>query len=349
MRRAYGVLQNVPRKLFSCLRKLLGPGIRGNNAFRAITSLEGDGLMKSFEKTMRGLTGGQREALERKLWLAAGGEHDGETGLKAILDGESEIVVREALQKLFDGTAGRRIPHQGMNAKVVDAHRDFHLVQPEIDYAERLGNIACALTDGWVFISVDEFEARSKAILARRSEDRRTANLIKCAHFPVALPQMKIEDYGTVLDTKILPAVGASYQEQFPERKFHNIRQGLLANQVPMVQGSRHDRFIEALDKGSVVGVYYPCLHGFSIEADLVQMDALPDEFLLAGVIDTAAVEIMYPDVVARDFNTPGLDCAAVRWRRSSLCFSAGSHTLNFVNRDLGGGGGYSGGLLVLG
>lgn len=304
--------------------------------------------MATFEDVRRDLKGGQEEALLRKLWLAAGGEQGGAEGLKAILDGTSEIVVREAVQKLFDGTFGRRIPPLGMKG-VVDAHPDFRLVQPTIVYADRLARITRHLAAGQEFISVTEFEARCRAVLETLGGNTQAANLQKCPYFPFALPAMQIADYGTTLDEQVLPAVGRAYGEQFSDRRFVNHRAGTLAGQVTVVESSRHDRFIKALDKGPVCGVYFPCLQGFPLEGDIQQMDGLPDEFLLAGAIDTAAVEIMYPDVVARDYHTPGLDCAALRWRGLSLFFWADGGELGFDCGDLYAGGLFAGGLVVLG
>lgn len=305
--------------------------------------------MSSFEDIMRALNGGQKEALDRKLFLAAGGEKDGAAGLKAILDGDLKIVLQDAVRKLLD-QHGRRIPHN-LKAAVVDANRNFLLERPVIDFTARLARVTLALAGGKEFMAAEEFEQRIKAIERRLAGDKPMANICNGVGLPFALPQMLItlENHGAILDDKVLVAVGASYKEQFQNRKFTNHRHGTLAGEVTIEKASRHLKFLERLAKGAVVGMYYPALQGFSLAADLEQMDGLPEDVLLAGAIDTSAVAIMWPDVVARNFNTLGLDCAAVRWQGDSLFFKADDDGLVFLGRDLGAGGYCSGGLVVLG
>ena len=144
------------------------------------------------------------------------------------------------------------------------------------------------------------------------SDNQRIANLVNGPYFPFALPQRSVQDYGAALDDVFLPAVGRAYEREFPNRKFYNHRRGTLAGQVSVMDSSRHDRFLAALSKGPVFGVYFPALQGFSIPAAEEQMGSLPDQFLLASVLDTAAVEMMYPGEVARNYHTPGLECAVV-------------------------------------
>jgi hypothetical protein len=48
-------------------------------------------------------------------------------------------------------------------------------------------------------------------------------------------------------------------------------------------------------------------------------MSGLPEDFVLSGAIDVMTGLTAYPDVLARDFKTPGLDCAANGWRASQM------------------------------
>ncbi len=72
-----------------------------------------------------------------------------------------------------------------------------------------------------------------------------------------------------------------------------------------------------------------------------------------AGGMDIPVAMVMYPDILARDFNTPGLDMAALQWRSadSSLFFLADDDGLDFFRADClaYARGDYSGGLLFLG
>ncbi|MBD3282389.1 MAG: hypothetical protein GF387_02155 [Candidatus Portnoybacteria bacterium] len=52
--------------------------------------------------------------------------------------------------------------------------------------------------------------------------------------------------------------------------------------------------------------------------------------------MDTLIAMAMYPDILARDWNTPGLDMAALQWRSAdcSLLFKARGDKLGFVSTD---------------
>ena len=140
----------------------------------------------------------------------------------------------------------------------------------------------------------------------------------------------------------------------FPKRNFNNYRKGKLEKQVTIVPGSRHEQLVAAMAKGVVVGIYFPnCLQGFSVYADREQMATLPEQFLLAGGFEASACMIAYPDVLARDNNTPLLDLAALQWQSAgySLCFNADGDCAYFGSRSGLGStyGNYAGGLVVLG
>ena len=69
--------------------------------------------------------------------------------------------------------------------------------------------------------------------------------------------------------------------------------------------------------------------------------------------IDTAEAMVAYPDILARDYYTPGLGMSALQWQSAdySLLFEAYDDELYFGRRgDLGDAlACYSGGLVVLG
>ena len=50
-------------------------------------------------------------------------------------------------------------------------------------------------------------------------------------------------------------------------------------------------------------------------------MAFLPESLVLSGPIDMAIVITSYPDVLVKDFNTPGYDCAAVSWKSADYSF----------------------------
>lgn len=306
--------------------------------------------MKTFEDTRRALKGGQEEALLRKLWLAAGGEESGQEGLAAILRGEQRITLVEALLKLAD-QHGRLIPPAGFQPQVVDANRSFHLTQPSVDCTAVLARLQKYLP-GLTFASAKDFQIRSLALVEVLRADPQAKNLLRGVYLPVTLPQLTAADYGTTLEDVFLAAVGKSYQAQFPGRKFLNHRKGTLAEQVTCVPESRQDRLLAKLVEGPVTGIYFPvALQGFSLSAAREMVQMLPEGFILTGGIEAAVALTGYPDVLARDFQTPGLDCAANVWQSAedSLLFEAIDDQLEFSYRLLGAGEFCSSGLLFLG
>lgn len=307
----------------------------------------------TFDDARRALAGGQEEALLRKLWLAAGGEEGGQEGFTAILRGEQRITLVAALSKFAD-QHGRLIPPVGFQPQVVDANRSFHLVQPRLvseDYAAVLARLMEYLP-GLTFASAKDFQIRSLALLEVLRANPQAKNLLRGAHLPVTLPWMAVADYGTTLDDVFLAAVGRSYQVHFREHKFLNYRKGTLARQVTCVPESRQDRLLAKLAEGPVTGIYFPvALQGFSIPAARKIMEFLPEGFVLAGAMEIATAVVAYPGTLARDFQTPGLDCSANVWQslEDSLYFEASDDELEFGDGGLDARGVYSSGLLFLG
>ncbi len=272
--------------------------------------------------------------------------------VEAILRGEKEINLTDPIIKWFD-KHGRRIPPRTLNASVTDANRSFYLKQPKLNYVEMLARIVdCfALKEA---ISTDEFENRAEAILSGLRADENTQPITNGVYLPFYLPKTQVDDYGRVLDEVFLPAVERSYKVDFPKRSFNNYGKVTLAGQTTIVEGSRHERLVEAMQQDNVVGIYFPnCLQGFSVYADREQMASLPDKFLLAGGFDGAGAMIGHAKTLARDRNTPLLDLAAMQWQSSghSLYFNASDDCLGFDRRSSldDAGDGYAGGLVVLG
>ena len=303
----------------------------------------------SFHTMRRGLSEGQSEALLRNVWLAGGGDQGGNEAVQALLRGEMKIVLQDATILLVDST-GRCIPLASMKGGHVDANRDFHLAQPEINYAVILARLQQFFGTEMKFVSAEEFVKQAAALIARVREDKQVANLLKGVYLPIVLPQLKIADYGQTLEEVFLTAVQRAYQAQYPDRVFNNYRKGELAGRVGVVEESRHQQLVEKMAKGPVVLIHFPNpMQGFSIPGDRKMIGALPAGFMLAGALDTATSLVANTSTLAVNYNTPGLDCAAVRWRGRSLCFRANDVGLDFYNRDLSAIDTCSGGLSFVG
>lgn len=305
--------------------------------------------MTKFSEIWRKLKGGQQQALGQKIWLAGGGENGGEAAVQAVLQGTMRIVLQDATILLVDAT-GRCIPLPSLKGEHVDANRSFHLVQPEINYAATLARLQQFFAPGMKFVSEAEFQQQSASLIARVRENKQVANLFKGVYLPIVVPQIAVADYGRTLEETCLTAVERAYKAQFSDRVFNNYRKGELAGKVDVVEESRHQQLLEKVVKGPVVLIHFPCpCQGFSISADRKMIGALPEGFMLSGALDTAVSVVAHTATLCRDWNTPGLDCAANSWRGHSLCFRAGDDGLSFSRRGLYAHDGCSGGLSFVG
>ncbi|WP_173428535.1 EAL domain-containing protein, partial [Chromobacterium subtsugae] len=80
-----------------------------------------------------------------------------------------------------------------------------------------------------------------------------------------------------------------------------------LSGLLTPAEGARHDRLIEAMRQGPVVGFYFPCLLEYSVPAAIEQLETLPAPFLLAGGYDSCAAFIGSPDLLLRKAGYPPL------------------------------------------
>jgi len=259
----------------------------------------------------------------------------GEETARKILKGEVGIRLEETIRMLFDKN-GRRIP-QGLNARVIDPDNDFYLSQPEMttldDYASRILRLHnnLGINTG---ITAERFKREIERQLVLIQGNPRVANILNGVWLPMILPKLETDDLGMVLG-QYLEAAERSYVRTFPNRKFNNYRKGELSGKVSVVEDAGANLLIERMKQGPVIAIHFPnSMQGYSILAAREQMETLPENFALSG-LDTIIAMIMYPDILARDWHTPGLDLAALSWRSAdySLYFEADDAGLDFGPR----------------
>jgi len=277
----------------------------------------------------------------------------GEDVAKGLLTGDISVKPEEVIRKLFD-RHGHRIP-EDLQASVCNADRDFRLDQPklgkEVDFANRILRLHGCLSVN-TEVTAEQLKAETERLLAIIRDNPQIANITNAVYLPVILPKLVTDDLGAELEL-YLAGVNNSYAKTFSDRKFYNHRKSDLTNNVSIVDGSRHDQLIERLKQEPVIGLHLPnSLQGFSVNASREQMLTLPKGFILSGM-DTLIAMMMYPDILARGWNTPGLDLAAFSWQSAdySLGFKADDDELDFdfAVGLAGASGRYSGGLLFLG
>ncbi len=296
-------------------------------------------------KELEGLDAGHQLAIVKKL--------GGRDNLWAVLRDEKTIIIKDAIKVLFD-KHGRRIP-ESLQTNVCDANRNLRLDQPklgeEVDFANRIMQLHGCL-DIDTGITAEQLKTETERLLALIRDNSQVASIANGVWLPVILPQLTTDDLGTALE-QYLEAVGNSYVKTFSDRKFYNHYKDTLANKINIVDGSRHDQLIERMKQEPIIGIHFPNpLQGFSINASREQMSTLPEGFVLSGM-DTPIAMAMYPDILARDYNTPGLDMAALSWQSTdcSLSLWAYNSLLDFdpTGYLANAYGLYSGGLLFLG
>lgn len=290
--------------------------------------------MSSSLEILRGFDIGRIAAILQKV-SGGGSDEEKREKLEAILRDELRVQLVERILKLIDRN-GRVIPGKDLQHAVCDANKSFHLVQPEWDPAARLMRFQKAFKPGPV-MSVAQFESESSRLIAEISGDKILQNLLSGIYLPIILPKLEnFTDYGKIFKEGFLSAVKFAYEQQFSGRKFCNWWENDLAGKISIVPESRHDKLVEKMKRGFVVVIYFPNpLQGFSVLAVREQMAALPESLILAGGFDTASAMAMYPDVLARDFKTPGYDLSALSWRSpvGSLDFRADDGRLIFGSR----------------
>jgi hypothetical protein len=245
------------------------------------------------------------------------------------------MVHESAVAPQFD-VSGRRIPPQGLDARVNPASDRYGLAQPATDHSVIHSRISEHIpgADG---LSRDDFERQSRAALEALRAQEATCEVAKGTYVPFFLPRGFFADYGTALENVFLPAVGRSWKARYPKYNFTNELKGGLAGKVSAVPGSRHERLVQAMADRPLVGLYFPlALSGFSVDAAVRQMSDLPDGFALSGGYDTCAALVGSPELIMKEEGYPpqldlsALDSVAPRY---GYHFAAYGYNLTFNGR----------------
>lgn len=277
--------------------------------------------------------------------------------LEACLRGEKEIALKDASRSLVDHT-GRLIPaHLGITCAVCDENRDFHIQQPEINYAKILAHYVEFFPEGIRFPTASEFEDKAEASMKSLLKNKLISNLVKRVHIPLPLPYQVITNYGVCMQYFFLPVLELAYKKHFPARKFVNRPNDKLLGKISILPNMGQDRLISGMAKGPGMAWYFPnSMQGFSVLAQRQAMGMLLQNGLtLAGAIEPALGFIGYSKELASDENTPGYECSAVSFDPSleSFFFWALSDGLVFECYEFGcmrtAHDYYSGGLVFIG
>lgn len=254
--------------------------------------------------------------------------------------------------QIFD-TFGRRLPVGLISPAHQESRRWFQFSQPEIDYSTIHARIIGHLGNNQApTVSANEFERRAKAILSRLLDDPMFANLVRGTGVPFLLPAACIDDYGTALEERYLPAVAASFKAKQPNYDFHSHAPASLSTKLTIAPNSRHAQLLDAVQNSDLIGWFYPCLLEYSVPAMREAIAELPENVLLAGGIDTCAALVGNPDLLFRtDGYPPLLWLAALNGEKEGIGyhFEAYGYNLTFNRRaHLGKAAEYWAGALVI-
>jgi len=201
---------------------------------------------------------------------------------------------------------GRCIPGNLKASAHEQSRRYFNIVQPEVNYSDIYSRLVQELGVGNA-IDLDAFKSRAKSILTMLEKDEYCKNITQGVGVPFILPKEKYGDIGGVFEARYLPAVEKAFIKLFPQNDFTNHCKSSLKGKFKVRPDSRHDRLIAAMEKECVVGYYFPCLLEYSLPAALERVKTLPEQFLLAGCVDTAAALVGSPDLLLRKDGYPPL------------------------------------------
>lgn len=243
-------------------------------------------------------------------------------------------IVKAETASLFD-EHGRCIPgglHAPVHHKV---RRYFALARREYDYQDIYARLHKHLPLSGN-ISAEAFEQRARDVLQRLRDTPASAGIANGVCIPFMLPQAEYPDIGEALEQTYLKAVQASFEDKFPDYRFTDHHPHSLPGKLAIAANSRHERLLDAMRQGEVVGYYFPCLNEYSIPAAIEQLALLPEQFLLAGGYDTCAALIGAPDLLLRDDGYPPLLWLAALTeanKQAAHYFEAYGYNLTFNRR----------------
>jgi len=204
----------------------------------------------------------------------------------------------------FDQT-GRCSP-LGLKAEAfIRTRRYFNIDQPEIDLEKIYQRISQNIPGHYP--DIDEFKTRYQAIIQRLEADADNKSILNGVHVPFMIPKMTVENEGELLENVFLPGIKRAYSEKFPDYDFKDHHIQPLDGLFSTLKESRHHQLLSKIATEPVVGIYFPAMREFSVPAALEKMAQLPDYFMLAGGIDTAATLIANPELLFKKDGYPPL------------------------------------------
>ena len=255
--------------------------------------------------------GGDTNAVMTELARQLGGEDQ----LRRFQKGRITIVPQEVRKTLFT-RRGFRI-QRDIESKTRDPHRNYCLEQPTFGggrgyvaaadrFQDATGNLPARIFGGF---NISQFCKEAERLVCLLGQNAQTKNILNGVWLPICLPKLELEDIREATGFYI-QAVIQAYKNAFPNRKFRN-RLDRDAD-VCLWPETGQEELIKLMRQGPVIGLYFPsALQGFSVHAQIEQMEDLPQGFYLSG-LDTFIAMAMYIETMARDYHTPNMNLSGL-------------------------------------
>ncbi|MEC9412117.1 MAG: hypothetical protein VX829_05500 [Pseudomonadota bacterium] len=208
-------------------------------------------------------------------------------------------------EECFD-VYGRCLPGSIRAQAHKKTRRYFILDTPEIDL-QQIYNRHQSVFDIEKVLAFSAFENKVNAIKASIAKHSSMENILNGPGIPFILPQLHQNDIGQQLEQRFLPAIAQLFADYLPDSDFTNhVEESLVAKLTPAASG-RQQYLLNKVRESAVVGMYFPCFLGFSVEAARQQIELFPENFLLSGAYDTTAAFISVPELLFRKDGYPPL------------------------------------------
>lgn len=253
---------------------------------------------------------------------------------------ETESIEELPPGTLFDGS-GRCIPSDYIDSTLITNPRpklifsdSKHSILRKPQEMAHLGQFKQAIGHLHKSLEIDtgitgkQFQTETKRLLNLVQGNDKIANIAKSSWWPVILPKIISDDLGEELESYLL-AIDHYHNESGKSsiRNYNDQPESLLGC-VHSALGSRHEKLVEQMKQGPVMGLYFAnSLEGFSCEAAREQESTLPEGFILSG-LDIAVAIIMYPSILINNGGFYGLTMSALSQAPD------GGHAFNFFYQE---------------
>ncbi len=202
---------------------------------------------------------------------------------------------------------GRCNPVPGMRVFGNKPSYYYSIHQPEIDYLSvfNRSNKFNSVNN----IEFNDFKSKASSLLEVIKSDLNYSSILNGVHIPFVYDSPIVDfDLGENLEEVLLQNLKESFSDKYPEYHFKAVLQGNseLKNHISIEENSNYQQFISAVNKGPVVGWYFPqALQEYDVNSQRLQFQALPElehaKVCLSGGMDVCSALIGEPGILINE------------------------------------------------